>query len=356
MHAQFLSVWSALEFPQLLKADATSLATRIYTAPRLYTLECMVVAMFLQQGRMTSDVQRVASDQRARRPGDLATSMCEMLNLLLNEFVPALMCIGIAVRDLYWEHRQPRSSQVAKTVLHHCLTLLNALETRSGTEYVRAMSLAALMWRDNVHSELPGHSFVEECLEASLSRLARSMTENQWSTSVDEVSDMFRALGPARSEKHDLVNAGLTRSLVFSLRQRCKTALQLALNGKLVLVTRLKGERHASLSLQWPSPYIFPVRRLLVADVNEDQIFVGVCRSVLCLLQSKKDVNSEQVNSLCAAAPSLTAAQIETRRNRMQQIMGELQRAIRERSGVFRLSNVQFNSSVTRSPRNTLDP
>ena len=130
----------------------------------------------------------------------MATHGIRLLDLLVNEYVPALMHLGIAVRDLYWEHRQPGTGSFARDVLSRCLVLLLSLENCRSTEYVRGLSLALCLWTDEVHGRLPGCCFVEEALEGSLSRLSRAAGTDLRATTVDDFCDLYAALGPSRHE------------------------------------------------------------------------------------------------------------------------------------------------------------
>ena len=331
----FLPFWAALEYPSLLSTHNESVNVRVYTLPRLYSLECMVMSMFLLPGRLTNQLRHTAHDMRTRVPVGHATDMVWMLNLLINEYIPALMSIGIAIRDLYWEKRDPGTGDAAKKVLLHCLTVLNALEPRGGTEYVRALTLAALMWKDDVHGRLPGCCFVEECLEASLSRLARCMTSNQWTSAAEDVSDMFRGLGPARSGKHDLNHAGMPQSLLYGVRRRFSVVFDLSKTGGLLCVHRRSGEKFAAISRDWSLRGRVLPRRLLVSTVSEGDAVAGVRSALLRLLQAKKECDESIVDRLCASAPVLSNEEISVRRRRMLAMISELQGRPRLRAGVL---------------------
>ena len=334
-HALFLPVWAALEYPSLLTSRDEALGVRVYTLPRLFSLECMVVSMFLIPGRLANQLRQTAHDMRTRLPDGLATDMVWMLNLLINEYVPALMSIGIAIRDLYWEKRTPGTGGAAKRVLLHCLTVLNALEPRGGTEYVRALTLAALMWNDDVHGRLPGCCFVEECLEASLSRLARCMTSNQWTSAAEDVSDMFRGLGPAHRAPHDLNHAGMPQSLLYGVRRRFSVVFELSKSGGLLCVHRRSGEKFAVISRDWSIRGGVLPKRLLVASVSQTDAVAGVRSALLRLLQAKKECDESVVRRLCASAPVLSSEEASVRRRRMLAMIAELQGRPSRRTGVL---------------------
>ena len=98
-HEVFRSLWTALEEPQLMRGHPV----KAYGYPQLFTLECMVTGLFLAQQDVGGEVQRALSQmQHDHGRQHHATTMVQNLHMLLNEYIPALMWLGMYVRQMSW--------------------------------------------------------------------------------------------------------------------------------------------------------------------------------------------------------------------------------------------------------------
>ena len=84
VYRRFHTYWATLEYRDLLHGDDRTLGVKVYSFPKIFTLEFMVTAMFLLQGPCTNRVRQWAEDLRVREPGTLRQQQACMLNLLLN--------------------------------------------------------------------------------------------------------------------------------------------------------------------------------------------------------------------------------------------------------------------------------
>ena len=70
----------------------------------------------------------------------------EGLISLVDYFCPALLVIGVAVRNCTWEGRDPNGGKLAREILGQCLCLLVHLfdDRQAKVEYVRTLSNRAI--------------------------------------------------------------------------------------------------------------------------------------------------------------------------------------------------------------------
>ena len=78
-----------------------------------------------------------------------------------------------------------------------CLTFLLALERSEKNEYCRVISMTIVTWNPLL-SSLPAAAFVEEVLEASLSRLGRFCATDLRRHTVPHFSEAFASLGSGK--------------------------------------------------------------------------------------------------------------------------------------------------------------
>ena len=75
------------------------------------------------------------------------------------------------------------------------------VDNRGSSEYIRSLTLSLLCWSP-FHSALPAVAFVEEALEASLSRLAKMMAGSFHADTVSDIGALYCSLGPANTKKN----------------------------------------------------------------------------------------------------------------------------------------------------------
>jgi hypothetical protein len=221
----FKNLWAALEYPGFLRYPDT---TSVYLKPRLDALEQMVTAMYLvhseRRVEMKSTVSQCKSD--FGEDSQMHRLACS-LELLLGEYIPCLFSIGLSVRECHWALQKPSTGSRARTVLSFCLGYLLALEKSHRNEYCRVISMAVVTWSP-YHSGLPAAVFVEEVLEASLSRLNRFCATDLRAHSVEQFSEAYASLGCGR-EVVDCSRQHLAKTLphrVLMRLDKCLDALR----------------------------------------------------------------------------------------------------------------------------------
>ena len=119
----------------------------------------------------------------------MQVQQCFGLLVLCSEYCPAVVELGMNVRQCFWKTQQPNTGNVARMVLRDAVVLLQALHGSGTTEYIRNLLLMDVLWTD-MHSALPAAAFVEECLESSLSVLSRRKQTDTRAHTVGDFSDM----------------------------------------------------------------------------------------------------------------------------------------------------------------------
>ena len=115
----------------------------------------------------------------------------------MTEYCPALVEMGIQVRQCYWKMQAAGTGDVARVLLRDAIVLLQSLHATGNTEYVRNLVVMDLMWSD-LHSGLPACGFVEEALESSLGQLARRAGTDTRAHTVQDFSDLYTHGIPVR--------------------------------------------------------------------------------------------------------------------------------------------------------------
>ena len=101
--------------------------------------------------------------------------------------------MGIKVRTCFWKVQGVGTGGAAREVLRDAIVLLQAFGKTISSEYVRNLCIADMMWTV-MHDDLPAAGFVEECLESSLSVLARRQRTDARATTVGDFSDVYNHL------------------------------------------------------------------------------------------------------------------------------------------------------------------
>lgn len=195
VYDHFLPWWAALEVLGFLRYPEES---TVYTKPKLVTVEHLVMGVFLAAPRLEADIRRTLLFVQERYgPESVQAQQAEGVLILCTEYVPALVEMGIAVRQCFWEMQEGNTGEVARDVLRDAIVLLSGIAGAATTEYLRNLCLMELLWSP-MHSALPAAAFVEECLESSLSVLARRKASDPRATTVKDFSDMY-SQGPEYS-------------------------------------------------------------------------------------------------------------------------------------------------------------
>jgi len=289
VHTLFLAVWAPLQYADLLSGTASALQTLVYGFPKLITLEHMVLGLYLLRNLPGAMGCIEATRQWLGRhhAEDYQRRAVDALRLLLDEYVPALVHLGILARDLYWRHTQPHTGHHAREFMLRCLVVLRALEPREGTEYVRGLSCALLLWSDELHGALPGRAFMEEALEASLSRLSQAAASDLHADTADQFRSLYQCLGPPTLPPR-LDTAGLAEVFPFRLRIRLQRLCDVLQARHLPCVTPPAGRaKFASVSTVWPPRVPHVPSRLVVPLSGEADYRHTVCVALRRLLEPK---------------------------------------------------------------------
>ena len=252
-----------------------------------------------------------------------------MLNLLINEYIPALMHIGIRVRDLYWEKQTPGTGSMARSVLQQCHVLLMSLEARDKVEYVRGLSLALMFWSNDMHETLPGACYVEECLEASLSRLSHAAGTDLRATSVAQFSDIYAALGPPRVDRKVLHKPGINRQFIGIVLSRCRRLMDIINRGCLPRAYIQAGNKFATINAVWSCVPLRTPTRLLVSELQKDDFKRALAQSLLRLLSTKGPDATLNTTAIVSWAPRLTSTDILHRQEDLKVTVDNLRIMIR---------------------------
>ena len=188
VYQHFMPLFAALEVPGFLQEPEHSV---VYCKPRLIVMEHMVMGIFLANPIVQADIRSamVGVEERFGSDSEQMEQLKAML-YLFTEFAPALVEMGISVRQCFWATQEVNTGTVARSVIRDAIVLLQCLCSGGTTEYIRNLVLMDLMWT-RLHSALPAAVFVEECLEASLSVLSRRTRTDVRATTLHAFSDIY---------------------------------------------------------------------------------------------------------------------------------------------------------------------
>jgi hypothetical protein len=310
-HAVFRPWWCALSHEGLL--GPTPEKTDVYNHPKYVFLEHTVVVAFLNAGGFAPVVRRALDEVNSEQVKDdeeevklhaKKVMQLEMLQLFIGEYIPALMQIGVGVRQLYWDERRMGTGSVAKALLARILIVTAKLQQGGNTDYRRCMSIALLQWT-NFHDQLPAATYIEEPLEASLSRLARASVQGHHGDNVEDLSALYCATCRASGRKHDLIKPGFSKSYRRLVRGRLAELLLFCRDGRLPWLMpkveklkngKMKVNRHVSVgSPDWPAKYKPTVKKVMeLANTDYRALLVN---SLWQLVHEKPD-NTKTVSEV----------------------------------------------------------
>ena len=151
------------------------------------------------------------------------------LKSLLLFYCPAVLKLGVLVRNCTWAGRENGTSRYALESLRRSLFLLIGLlgyKKAATTKYCCTISIALLMWQP-WYSKLPGCAFAEESCEALLSRMARRCRENTHYFAFEDVFDLFLTVPNVRFGFKDRAG-GLRQELIQIVRSRLRKLIDRA--------------------------------------------------------------------------------------------------------------------------------
>ena len=205
-------------------------------------------------------------------------------------------------------------------MLSFCLGYLLALEKSHRNEYCRVVSMALVTWSP-YHSILPAAVFVEEVLEASLSRLNRFCATDLRAHSVAQFSEAYASLGPGR-ELAECSRQHLAATLPHRVLMRVDKCMHALRAGAMPTVVGgpLKGRgSRTSTTLQW-------VPRSPLHGVHQADVARCVHHAVYTLVSSKPMEPEVKAMSAQIArhAPALDGAQVQ----RVEQVYAEAEKRL----------------------------
>lgn len=253
------------------------------------------------------------------------------LLLLVTEYAPVLFELGYEVRDCYWEHRQAGTGVHVHELYGRMITLLGCLRQHT-TEYARTLAVAYLAWTP-LHSQLPAYCYVEEALEASLSRLAQEVSTSHQGLNVRSLSAMYMAACRPSTEVRDVLKSHVGPTFIADTGNRLVDVLAVCSAGKLVWVApvlttsdRASGHRTHP-SLVWPYLPELPQTLLRPGGVHFEYILCAALKQFMrpLTLQSQPDAYQMLVDSKVCDGLKPTSI---TQRQRRQHVELALDAAI----------------------------
>jgi len=271
--AVFRPWWMAVEYADLLGADPA--AAKCYDYPALIQLEHTVLALAVHGPAMKASIAEALRQVAATAPTtsldierkDRQMLQLEMLALFLTEYVPCLFLLGVEVRHCYWVSRGAWTGSLVKPLLGKFIIFLSKLgwDTPGAFEYSRSALFAFLSW-SAVHDAMPAAYHVEECLEASLSRLAAVSHHARHFDEEQDLAMLYCATCKASTAPKDLKKPGVSKAFIAEIGARLPAVLAACRAGRLPFVPPKSPGHRSSGTHQWPSqPLPIPLR-LVVND------------------------------------------------------------------------------------------
>lgn len=192
--------------------------------------------------------------------------------------------LGYEVRDCYWEHRQEGTGLHVQDLYARMITVLGCMgETTS--EYARTLAVAYLAWTP-LHSKLPAYCYVEEALEASLSRLAEEVSNSHQGVNARSLSAMYMSACRPSDEVHDKMKSHVGATFIGDTATRLKDMLELCTDRTLawvppVLSTSSTNAHRTHPSMVWPDRPALPQTLLRPGGVNFEYILCAALRQFM---------------------------------------------------------------------------
>ena len=166
-------------------------ATRVYQYPALIVLERLILSCYLVYPALQSQFDRGFRSFTVDSETPLLKERLEALRELLQAYVPAVLQLGIMVRDCSWRHGASGTGVAAREVLECSMFLLRKIKpTRSDGNYKSTIRIALLLW-SSFHDALPGNAHVEEKGESMPSRLVKASKHDLSATTLERYESFF---------------------------------------------------------------------------------------------------------------------------------------------------------------------
>ena len=161
------------------------------------TIVGLLLATATNEARLDSTTQVLLDNYRDLTDVHTVGLKCLLgLKALLYSYCPALLALGVLVRECNWNGRIASSNTDAKECIATSTVLLMHIipsDKWLTTEYLWTNSVALLFWSDS-HSRALGYLFCEHYGEAMLSRLLMRSKEVGNAHSVQQMPDIFLTL------------------------------------------------------------------------------------------------------------------------------------------------------------------
>ena len=272
--ATFRSWWMPVEYPELLGPHPES--AKCYDFPALIQLEHTVLALAVHGPALKGPIAAAIAELKADASIDFDRKnhrlmLLEMLHLFLVEYVPTLFQFGVEVRHCYWLSRDRWTGANVKPLLGKYIVFLSKLswDSPSAFEYCRSALLAYLSWSD-LHDQLPASYHVEECLEASLSRLAAVSNHAHHYDQEADLAMLYCATCKASTAQKDLVKPGVSKVFLKAVADALPNLLAACKAGTLPHVPHSSPGHRSKGSPRWPTQPISIPLRLFVSEGSLD--------------------------------------------------------------------------------------
>lgn len=329
--AVFRPWWEAAENPVLLGSSPED--AKCYDFPALISLEHTVLALAvhgpsLKQAITTARHDVAISHDIVRKEHILM--LLDMLQLFLCEYAPCLFYLGTEVRHCYWLGRDRWTGSTVKPLLGKFVIFLSKLswDTPSAFEYCRSALLAYVGWTP-LHDELPAAYHVEECLEASLSRLAAISRHSQHLEHEADLAMLYCSTCKASRAYKDVVKPGVSQKFVADIGLRLPSLLAACKSGDLPFVPPKTAGHRSCGSRIWPStPLPLPLR-LTVAEgaLNYSTLFLrslSLVTSTLTQASKPMEVGFFLSSKLCLGLQPVGVTQRRLRILAMEELNAKL--------------------------------
>ena len=334
--AVFRPWWMAVEYADLLGSDPG--AAMCYDYPALIQLEHTVLALAVHGPLLKARIAEARSQVAATTSSssleierkERQLLQLDMLALFLTEYVPCLFLLGVEVRHCYWVSRGAWTGALVKPLLGKFIIFLSKLgwDTPGAFEYSRSALFAFLSW-SAVHDAMPAAYHVEECLEASLSRLAAVSHHARHDDGEQDLAMLYCATCKASTALKDLKKPGVSKAFVAEIGARLPAVLAACRAGRLPYVPPKSPGHRSPGTHQWPTqPLPIPLR--LVANdgaLNYNALFLRSLKLLSAPLPktSKPDETAFNVGAqLCPHLPPLGAQARRLRHLAMEEVDAKL--------------------------------
>ena len=213
------------------------------------------------------------------------------LHSLLTFYLPALLVLGVHVRELTWMGGLGGTvrGDTARFVLESCLALQVHLmaDWQCKKEYTRSLAVALLTWQP-WYSRLPGCCFCEEPCEALLSRMVARCRYQRQLTSFEQLLHLFVTL-PAPSKTARGTRGGLRKEMVMTVVSR---VVKLLRDGDSMPYARLVTATSGYWEETFPEDCLLPIPPDREAASRSLQ---GVLRAALITLTRRRPLPADVV-------------------------------------------------------------